>query len=403
MTINYKLVSAERKPLVAAISEILEVKAEYLGKKGNYGYQIGEYQIDRNGVLTGPDNRELIEALRNIDINPETTNYDATEEAAELDETAPQQAETETVDEQPTTEAETQAEAPKRQGILDIIVEELNANAEDGTSWERLHTTPQMECGDGRWRNLDGTFAKTTESEAVEEIPVNSLAIEIPISGFDPAKIENLRRMVEAKANLLKTAFGMEELPIQVQGDRICFPWYQGEELPTSEKVEAYSTFISQLCKTAIAKTRVTATARIIEGSEKYAMRCFMLSLGMIGPEFQNSRRTLLAKFEGDSSWKNGKPEKIAAADESGGGVALAYLAIEDENGKVVTQYTMGFNAEKSEHDMIMEQLPEGTQIIKFYNAFENGERRMITNENGEKRYVITQDDDGYPRITHKP
>ena len=57
MTINYKLVSAERKPLVAATSEILEVKAEYLGKKGNYGYQIGEYNIDRNGVLSGGGNQ----------------------------------------------------------------------------------------------------------------------------------------------------------------------------------------------------------------------------------------------------------------------------------------------------------------------------------------------------------
>ena len=87
MTINYNLISAERKPLITAISEVLEITAEYLGKKGNYGYQIGEYQIDRNGVLTGPDNRELIEALRNINISPETTDYDA----AELDETAPQQ------------------------------------------------------------------------------------------------------------------------------------------------------------------------------------------------------------------------------------------------------------------------------------------------------------------------
>jgi len=369
MTINYNLVSAERKPLVAATSEILEVKAEYLGKKGNYGYQIGEYNIDRNGVLTGPDNRELVTALRDLDLNPETTDYDAAEEAAETHETAPQEAEAETVDEQPTLEAET--ETVDEQPTLE-------------TETEMADEQPAL------------------ESEAVEA-PTNSLTIEIPMTGFDPAKIGNLRRMVEAKANLLKTAFGVEELPIQVQGDTIRFPWYQGEEIPTSEKVEAYSTFISQLCKTAIKKTRVTASARDIEGSEKYAMRCFMLSLGMIGPEFQNSRRTLLAKFEGDSSWKNGKPEKTAAADESGGGVALAYLAIEDDNGKVVTQYTMGFNTEKSEHDMIMEQLPEGTQIIKFYNAAENGERRMVTNENGEKRYVITQDDDGYPRITHKP
>jgi len=333
MTINYNLTSAERKPLVTAASEILETKAAYLGVKGGFGYQIGEYHIDKNGVLTGADNRKLVNALQNLGLTPETTDYDAAEEAAETDETAPQEAETETVDVQPTMEAETETDAPQRQGILDIIVDELNANAEDGTHWERLHTTPQMECGDGRWRNLDGKFAKTTENEAVD-----STTIEMPLGDFTPAKIENLRRMVEAKTNLLKTAMGAEELPIQVIEDRICFPWFN--RILDGAEFEAYATFISQLCATALKKTRVTASARDIEGSEKYAMRCFMLSIGMIGPQYQNSRRTILAKFEGDSSWKYGKPEKTAAADEGGGEVPEEITAADDNNGDVPEEIT---------------------------------------------------------------
>jgi hypothetical protein len=158
------------------------------------------------------------------------------------------------------------------------------------------------------------TVYDTEENELnVHRVESDSTTIEMPLEGMTAAKIENLRRMVEAKTNLLKTAMGAEELPIQVMEDRICFPWFNW--ILDGTEFEAYATFISQLCKTAIAKTRVTATARVIEGSEKYAMRCFMLSLGMIGPEFQNSRRTILAKFEGDSSWKNGKPEKTAAAE----------------------------------------------------------------------------------------
>jgi len=230
MTINYNLKSAERKPLVAATSEILVTAAEYLGVKGDYGYQIGDYHIDRNGVLTGPDNRELVTALRNMGLNPETTVYD------------------------------------------------------------------------------------TEENEiSINRVESDSTTIEIPLGEFTPAKIENLRRMIAAKEYLLKTAMGTEELLIQVTADMVRFPWFNW--ILDGTEFEAYATFISQLCKTAIAKTRVTATARVIEGSEKYAMRCFMLSLGMIGPEFQNSRRTILAKFEGDSSWKNGKPEKDAAAE----------------------------------------------------------------------------------------
>jgi len=41
----------------------------------------------------------------------------------------------------------------------------------------------------------------------------------------------------------------------------------------------------------------------------------------MIGEQYSHSRKTLLQKMTGDSSWKYGKPEKAAAADEDGGGV----------------------------------------------------------------------------------
>ena len=81
MTINYSLVSAERKPLVKAITEILETTAIYLGKKDNYAYQIGDYHLDRNGVLTGQDNRELANALAE-NFTAESTEFDTTEEPA---------------------------------------------------------------------------------------------------------------------------------------------------------------------------------------------------------------------------------------------------------------------------------------------------------------------------------
>ena len=35
-------------------------------------------------------------------------------------------------------------------------------------------------------------------------------------------------------------------------------------------------------------------------------MRCWLLSLGLIGKEFKNARKLLLAKLEGNSSFKDG-------------------------------------------------------------------------------------------------
>jgi len=70
----------------------------------------------------------------------------------------------------------------------------------------------------------------------------------------------------------------------------------------------------------------------------------------------------LLSRLKGDSSWKGGKPPKVEAPPAA---------------------------EPKSALEMIMEQLPEGTKIIRTYNASESGEMHVITNEDGEKRYAI--------------
>jgi len=70
---------------------------------------------------------------------------------------------------------------------------------------------------------------------------------------------------------------------------------------------------ISLLCEIAKAKTRITAKEKPISGSPKYAFRCFLLSLGMIGSKYKAARKTLLSKLDGNSSWKNGAPAKEEA------------------------------------------------------------------------------------------
>ncbi len=51
------------------------------------------------------------------------------------------------------------------------------------------------------------------------------------------------------------------------------------------------------------------------------------------------------------------------------------------------------------------EQLPKGTQIIRAYNAFENGEIRIIVKHPGEQyetRYIVHFDGDNV-RLEHRP
>ena len=59
---RYGVTGADRKTLVAVISTITGTGARYLGMPSQ-AYQIGEYLVDKEGTLTGPENEGLISAL----------------------------------------------------------------------------------------------------------------------------------------------------------------------------------------------------------------------------------------------------------------------------------------------------------------------------------------------------
>lgn len=65
MKINYNVTGVTRKSLVNAISQELNVSAKYLGAP-SFVYEVANYIIDRNGVLEGEDNQELVAKILNL-------------------------------------------------------------------------------------------------------------------------------------------------------------------------------------------------------------------------------------------------------------------------------------------------------------------------------------------------
>ena len=65
MKINYNVTGPERKSLVAAISQELNAQTNYLGAP-TFAYEVGGYHIDKNGVVTGPDNLALEADLQGL-------------------------------------------------------------------------------------------------------------------------------------------------------------------------------------------------------------------------------------------------------------------------------------------------------------------------------------------------
>lgn len=141
------------------------------------------------------------------------------------------------------------------------------------------------------------------ESKAIDTAPQNKtvgLMVEIPL---DKVAVGNLTKLLDAKGGLIKKALGVDTLPIEIQEDRVAFPWFP--ELPDADSVKAYTHFISALCEMSRNAKRVTATEKPVD-NEKYAFRCFLLRLGFIGSEYKRERKILLKNLTGSSAFKNG-------------------------------------------------------------------------------------------------
>jgi len=75
MKLNYNVTGAQRKSLVAAVSQHLNTPAKYLGMP-SAAYEIGGYTVTKTGELIGADNLDLEDALHQQGFNAEEREYD---------------------------------------------------------------------------------------------------------------------------------------------------------------------------------------------------------------------------------------------------------------------------------------------------------------------------------------
>ena len=150
-----------------------------------------------------------------------------------------------------------------------------------------------------------GFEAETPES-------TDGLCIELPLKDTTEAAIDNLRRMVDSKATLIKKALGADSLEIEVTEERIRFPWF--DRIPEPEVISATAHFLGHMLDAAKSHKRVTAKEKETD-NEKYAFRCFLLRLGFIGDEFKETRRTLLRNLTGSAAFRTGAKKGFSAED----------------------------------------------------------------------------------------
>ena len=159
-----------------------------------------------------------------------------------------------------------------------------------------------------------GFFPEESETDPVAEAeePIG-LTVSMPEEGFTEASLENLRKLVDAKANLITKALGTDRLDIRVADSKVSFPWW--DKTPEPDEAQVYMAFLAALCKMAKEAKRVLAKETEVE-SEKYAFRCFLLRLGFIGNDSKATRKILLRNLSGHSAFRNKAEEEKCKASQ---------------------------------------------------------------------------------------
>ncbi len=139
-----------------------------------------------------------------------------------------------------------------------------------------------------------------TDPEETPQGESVGLTIAIPLENV---LVGNLTKILESKGGLIKKALGIDDIRIEVDSDKVSFPWFT--ELPDADTCRAYQNFIIALCKMSRVQKRINSTEKEVT-NEKYAFRCFLLRLGFIGEEYKADRKILLKNLSGSSAFKNG-------------------------------------------------------------------------------------------------
>lgn len=162
MRFEFNRTGAERKELVQAMGEILEVKPRYLGMP-TAAYEVDYFHIDKTGAVEF-DDRADSEEIENL---------------------------------------------MQRLAERGIIAAPAETAQEGGTAEDSAET-----------ENHAG------EPETAPQEADLGLTVAMPRDSFTDAALENLRKLVDSKGSLIKKALAVGSLPIETDGEKVSFPWF---------------------------------------------------------------------------------------------------------------------------------------------------------------------------------
>jgi len=261
MKLHYNLKGSERKALVAAIGQELDALMEYQGAP-TFAFKVGEYRIDKDGTVIGPDNLDLEDALHQKGFSAIEREYD-----------------------EPDT-------------------------YESGLSG--MGATPSIEDLDAEAK----AWAEHMNQELIQENGLfDTFVIEIPKNGLTDLQVKNIRKLIESKRTLLTKALS-QPLTVKDTDEVLQF------EYPFTEDIGVgiiYSQLSSALVNYVRKHQRVSASERQVE-SDKFDMRTFTVKLGMNGKEYSSARKWLCRNLSGNASFSSNASYAAMQSNRKNGG-----------------------------------------------------------------------------------
>ena len=366
--LKFKLNVAERKTLAKRMEELTGIHPYYT-KAPLYSYDIGSYTIDRNGnLLVEPENAdaELLttllneglirggESIESTDDQPEDT-----ELTADMDEepvTEDTEAETEVLDEQEPEDADTAEEKEPAEDESEEAAE-LDNTAEDEPGAEEPESEEQSEAED-----------------QPGEVPLD-LELAFPVSQHNGVTLRNLVNLLYSRGKLIGKATGghfhVEEGLVEKLKDESCtfaimnfinavsdYETEHGAALeglkittekvtftgfptaPDHEHLTAFAQLAVLMNQQAISQKRIQAKD-VNDENEKYALRTWLLRLGMNGPDFKETRKILMENLSGHAAFRTDEEAQKFLAREKAKRDALKAAKLAAQNGNPATGETV--------------------------------------------------------------
>ena len=368
--LKFELNVAERKTLARRMEELTGIHPYYT-KAPLYAYDIGDYTIDRDGnLLVEPENAdaELLTSLLNEGL---IRNAESTDVQPENAESAPEE-------EQPT---EAEPEVPDEQESEADDFAEQNEPAEVPEPDDTAEDEPEEELDTGEQE----TEEQTEEEDQQDEVPLD-LELSFLVSQHNGVTLRNLVNLLYSRGNLIGKATGghfhVEEGLVDKLKDDTCtlatmnfisaVNGYEAEHgaaleglkittekviftgfptAPDHEHLTAFAQLAVLMTQQAISQKRIQAK-NVNDENEQYALRTWLLRLGMNGSDCKATRKILMENLSGHAAFRTDEEAQKFLAREKAKRDSLKAAKLAAQEGGFPSGVTVASaNAEPTQPD----------------------------------------------------